>query len=85
MLLGYVWAQNSKRVEIYTRRCLTEQLVELFQAPLLQFLFAEGLSQGHISKICLLLLHLQEPLLNRVFDNVLDRNDRVSLTETVLY
>jgi hypothetical protein len=76
---------DSKRVEIYMRGCLTEQLIELFQAPLLQFLFAERLTQGHIGDVCFLLLHLQEPLLDRVFDNVLDRDDRAGLTKTMLW
>lgn len=63
----------------------TEELIELFHATVHQVLLAEALSEGHVGELRLLFLYLEQPSLDRVFDDQLDCRYRLRLTEAVLH
>jgi hypothetical protein len=63
----------------------TEELFEFFHATVYQVLFAKVLSEGHVGELRLLFLYLEQPSLDRVFDDQLDCRYGLRLTEAVLH
>ena len=63
----------------------SEKLVQFFQAPLKHLRFAEArASQGHVREFSLLSLYLQEPIFDRVLNDIFDCENGTRLAESVL-